>query len=316
MKVLEFTGVSRAFGRLQVLEDITFAVEPGQVIGLLGRNGAGKTTLLRLAMGMLVPQAGSVRIFGEDPRSDPVAIRRRIGFVAEDQDLPPFLKVHSVLEMYRSLYPSWDETFAVEMMNRFELPPDRKIKDLSRGQARQVALLCAVSHRPDLLILDEPAGGLDPAARREFMETSIRLLNEEGTTILFSSHHMNDVERMASRLVMIHEKQKWIDSDLDDIREGYCLVQVPAGQSAGQSAEQSAGQSAGQSGNGGLDGQKLLGVPQCLCARNHGDSIHAVFELDPESSAQVLKNELGVENAQCRSINLEEMFIELVGRQS
>jgi ABC-type multidrug transport system ATPase subunit len=298
MCVLEFTDVHRGYGQGDVLTALNLQVRQGEVIGLLGRNGAGKTTLIRLVMGMLIPNKGTVKVFGEDPRKDPVATRKRIGYVAEDQELPPFLKAREVIAMYRDLYPNWDEKFAADLMQRFELPPDRKIKDLSRGQARQVALLCAVSHRPDLLILDEPAGGLDPAARREFMETSIRLLNEGGTTILFSSHHMTDVERMASRLVMIHEKQKWIDSDLDDIREGYCLAQLP--------------------GNGSIDGPRLLTIPQCLCARRHGDALHAVFELDPESCAQKLRSELGgdIEPVQCRSIKLEEMFIELAGRQS
>lgn len=298
MCVLEFNGVHRGYGHGDVLTALNLQVRQGEVIGLLGRNGAGKTTLIRLVMGMLIPNKGTVKVFGQDPRKDPVATRRRIGYVAEDQELPPFLKAREVIAMYRSLYPNWDEAFATDLMQRFELPPDRKIKDLSRGQARQVALLCAVSHRPDLLILDEPAGGLDPAARREFMETSIRLLNEGGTTILFSSHHMTDVERMASRLVMIHEKQKWIDSELDDIREGYCLAQLPAG--------------------GAVDGAQLLTIPQCLCARRHGDALHAVFELDPEACGRALRSELGrdAEAVQCRTIKLEEMFIELVGRQS
>jgi len=296
MCVLEFNEVSRGYGGEEVLSGINLQVHAGEVIGLLGRNGAGKTTLIRLVMGMLRPEKGRVKVFGEDPRRDPVATRRRIGYVAEDQELPPFLKVRDVVAMYRELYTGWDEAFATDLMNRFELPPARKVKDLSRGQARQVALLCAVSHRPDLLILDEPAGGLDPAARREFMETSIQLLNEEGTTILFSSHHMSDVERMASRLVMIHEKQKWIDSDLDDIREGYSLAQLPA--------------------SGGIDGAKLLSIPQCLCARTRGDALHAVFELEPDACARTLRETLGAQQVQSRTINLEEMFIELVGRNS
>jgi ABC-2 type transport system ATP-binding protein len=176
------------------------------------------------------------------------------------------------------------------------LPPDRKIKDLSKGQARQVALLCAVSHRPELLILDEPAGGLDPAARREFLETSIQLLVEEEATILFSSHHMSDIERMASRLVMIHDHQKWIDSEVDAIREGYCLAQVPR--------------------NKGVDGEKLLTMSGCLCARGHGEAWHGVFELDPDTCSRQLQEQLGLAEINCRTINLEEMFIELAGRSS
>jgi ABC-2 type transport system ATP-binding protein len=288
--------VSRGYGAGDVLSKISFGVDQGEVIGLLGRNGAGKTTLIHLVMGMLAAREGKVRVFGLDPRAQAVAVKRRIGYVAEDQELPEFLKVREVIALYRQLYSGWDESMAGDLIRRFELPPDRKIKDLSRGQARQVALLCAVSHRPELLILDEPAGGLDPAARRQFLETSIRLLNETGTTILFSSHHMGDVERMASRLIMIHEHQKWIDSELDDIREGYSLALVPA--------------------ETGVDGEKLLTLPSCLCARRHGDVYHAVFELEPDLCCRSLKSELNVMTIQCRRLGLEEMFIELAGRES
>ncbi len=296
MKIFEFDSVSRGYGSGDVLSRISFGVDRGEVIGLLGRNGAGKTTLIHLVMGMLAPREGEVKVFGMDPRQDPVEVKSRIGYVAEDQELPDFLKVREVIAMYSQLFEGWDDSMARDLIKRFELPPDRKIKDLSRGQARQVALLCAVSHRPELLILDEPAGGLDPAARRQFLETSIRLLNETGTTILFSSHHMGDVERMASRLIMIHDHQKWIDSDLDTIREGYSLALVPA--------------------EAVVDGERLLSLPSCLCVRRHGDLFHAVYELDPDTCCQSLRKELAVETIQCRSLGLEEMFIELAGRES
>lgn len=296
MSVLEFRNVHRAYGALEVLKGIDLQVRQGDVVGLLGRNGAGKTTLIKLVMGMLAPDKGEVRVFGLDPRERPVEVKQRIGYVSEDQELPPFLKVRDVIDLYRGLFPTWDDSFADELAGGFDLPPGRRVKDLSRGQTRQVALLCAVSHRPELLILDEPAGGLDPAARRDFLETSIRLLNEEGTTILFSSHHMNDVERMASRLVMIHDNEKWIDSELDDIRQGYCLAQIPLSE--------------------GLDSERLLSNPNCLCVRSRGDALHAVFELDPDTCRAVLAGSFDVAHSQCRTINLEDMFIELAGRSS
>ncbi len=296
MCILEFKNVHRSFGSKEVLQGIDLQIRQGDVVGLLGRNGAGKTTLLKMVMGLLAPQKGEIEVFGLDPRKNPVEVKRRIGYVGEDQELPSFLKVKDVLQLYRGLFPKWDVNFANELASRFELPSSRKIKDLSRGQARQVALLCAVSHRPELLILDEPAGGLDPAARRDFLETSIELLNEEGTTIIFSSHYMTDVERMANRLVMIHENEKWIDSDLDDIREGYCLAQIPDSQN--------------------FDAEKLLTNPHCLCVHHRGQAVHAVFELDPESCQSTLSQHFQIENSHCRTINLEEMFIELVRRSS
>jgi ABC-2 type transport system ATP-binding protein len=296
MSVIELSGVSRGYGSEKVLTDMDLRVAKGEVVGLLGRNGAGKTTLIRLILGLIRPWQGKVEVFGVAPTAEPLEVKRRIGYVAEDQELPSGLKVAEVIDMHRRLFPGWDNRWAADLARRFELPPDRKIKDLSKGQARQVALLCAVSHRPELLILDEPAGGLDPAARREFLETSIELLVDQEATILFSSHHMSDIERMASRLVMIHDHQKWIDSEVDAIREGYCLVQVPA--------------------TDGMDGEQLLSVGSCLCARRRGEIWHGVFELDPESCARALQEQLGLSGLRPRTINLEEMFIELAGRSS
>jgi ABC-2 type transport system ATP-binding protein len=297
MSVLEFHEVRRAYRKgSDVLHDLTFSVERGQVIGLLGRNGAGKTTLLRVAMGMLAPQHGRVRVFDLDPRARAVEIKRRIGYVSEDQALPSYLTVGQVIDLYRALYPTWDQALAGELAERFQLARREKIGRLSRGQARQVALLCAVSHRPELLLLDEPAGGLDPVARREFLETAIRLLNEAGTTIVFSSHYMSDVERLAERVVMIHDGRLFLDSDLDSLRESFSLALVPPGD--------------------GVDRRRLLLVDGCIGVRERDDALHAVFRLPPDGARAAIEQALGARAANCCSIALEEMFIELAGGQS
>ena len=296
-KVLEFMDVHRSYhGGPDVLDGVSFSVEGGEVVGLLGRNGSGKTTMLRIAMGMLEAQRGDVRVFGLDPRRDAVQIRRRIGYVAEDQQLPPFLKVGAVIDLHRGLYPGWDPEMAADLAGRFNLPIDARISSLSKGQARQVALLCAVSHRPDLLVLDEPAGGLDPAARRLFLETSIRHLGDTGSTILFSSHHMNDIERLAGRLLMIHDGGLWIDSDVDSIREGYCLAMLPAG--------------------AGYDTASLLKLDSCLCVRERDGVLRAVFESSPGRTRQSLGMDKRESDLKVAVLDLEEMFIELVGGAS
>jgi len=297
MRVLELRDVHRAYRRgRDVLKAVDLTVDQGEVIGLLGQNGAGKTTLLRIAMGMLEPQRGQVRVFDKDPRREPVAVKRQVGYVSEDQILPGFLRVREVVDLHRRLFPGWDEDLAAALASRFRMDGAARIKDLSKGEARQVALLCAVAHRPPLLLLDEPAGGLDPAARREFLETAIELLGESGSTILFSSHHMTDVERMASRLVMLHDGVKWIDSALDDVREGYCLALIPR--------------------EAGVAAADLLRLPACLSARERDDAVRAVFELAPEPCQRTLAEALGVDRARCVPLALEEMFIELVGGRS
>jgi ABC-2 type transport system ATP-binding protein len=296
MNVLEFDGIWRAYRRgTDVLTGVGFGIPAGQVVGLLGKNGAGKTTLLRIAMGMLEPQQGTVRVLGLDPRRDPVAVKRRIGYVAEDQILPPFLKVEEVLDLHRGLFPTWDDDLAGRLATRFELPRRARISTLSKGQARRVALVCAVAHRPELLLLDEPASGLDPAARREFLETSIQLLDESGCAILFSSHYMSDVERMADRIVLLHDGKVLVDNGLDELREGFSLALVPHAQ--------------------GVTRERLLGIESCVAVRDRPDALHAILRREPAAARGTLMQSLGVNDVRCQAIALEDMFVELVAGQ-
>jgi ABC-2 type transport system ATP-binding protein len=242
---------------------------------------------------MLETQQGTVRLFGLDPREKPLEVKRRIGYVSEDQILPPFLRVGEVIDLHRGLFPDWDDDLEARLVERFEISLRKKIKTLSKGQARQVALLCAVAHRPELLLLDEPAGGLDPAARREFLETSIQLLNEAGTTILFSSHYMTDVERLADRVVMIHDGKVLIDRELDSLREEYSLALVPDDHQVSR--------------------ERLLGLESCLAVRRRADGLHAILAHEPQQAQQILQREVGISDAHCTLIALEELFVELVG---
>jgi ABC-2 type transport system ATP-binding protein len=234
-----------------------------------------------------------VRVFGLDPRQHPLEVKRRVGFVSEDQILPPFLTSDQVIDLHRQLFPTWDDDLARQLTSHFQIPSRARVKALSRGQARQLALLCAVSHRPDLLLLDEPAGGLDPLARRDFLETAIHLLNDTGTTILFSSHYMSDVERLAGRIVMLHDSRVLIDSDLDQLREAFCVALLPHDR--------------------GLTRERLLDLEGCLGARRRSDGMHAVFRLAAASAKRQLEGDLDLRGVVCRPVALEEMFIEIAG---
>ena len=294
MSVLTLADVHRSFEPgVAVLEGVDLAVEAGEVVGLLGRNGAGKTTLIHIAMGMLHQQRGTVEVFGQNPHRRPVEVKRHVGFVSENQILPAFLKVHEVVELHRSLFPTWDEEMARKLIDRFALRPGKRIKTLSKGQARQVALLCALCHRPELLLLDEPAGGLDALARREFLETAIQALNETGTTILFSSHYLSDVERLAGRVVMLHDASVLIDNSIDELHESFSIALVPHRPQGTSDA--------------------LLALPECLGVRVRTDAVHAVFRLEPTEAQALIAHRLGVVDALCRTAGLEEMFIEIAG---
>lgn len=297
MNVFECVDIHKSFERgKDVLHGVNFSIGTGEVVGLLGKNGAGKTTLMRIAMGLIAARQGRVSLFGLDPRTDPIAVKSRVGYVSEEQILPDFLTVDEVISLHRTLFPSWDRKLEKEMRMGFNVPGRDRIGALSKGQARQVALLCALAHRPELLLLDEPAGGLDPAARREFLETAIRLLGETDTTILFSSHYMQDVERLANRVVLIHEGGILVDSSLDDLRERHSLVLVPL--------------------DAGVSPDEIRGLEGCLAARERSDAVHAVFHRPSSEARTIVEQRLGVMDARYESVPLEEMFIELVGGRS
>ena len=295
--LLELRDIVRGFGgAAPVLNGVTLSVKREEIVGLLGRNGAGKTTLLHLAMGMLHPHAGTVRVFGLAPTEHPVAVKRRIGYVAEDQVLPPNACVADLLALHRTLFPSWDAALERQLIDRFALrDQSRKMRTLSKGEARQVALICAVCHRPELLILDEPAGGLDPAARREFLEISIQLLNREGASIIFSSHHMGDVERLGGRVALLDGGTMRLDAELDVLREQYCIAILPCVP--------------------GLDQAALARLPHCVRVRMIGHAFHVVFHGEPELVQRQLRDALGVVDAQCQRVPLEELFVALVGAE-
>ena len=292
--VLEFLNISRSYKKgVPVLRGVSFSVHEGEIAGLLGRNAAGKTTLIHIAVGLLSPDGGAVRVFGLSPTENPVEVKRRIGFVSEDQALPPGSTVAELIAFHRYLFPRSDQDLERQLLDRFSLPRGSKIGRLSKGQARQAALLCAVCHRPELLLLDEPAGGLDPVARREFLETSIQLLNREGMAILFSSHHMTDVERVGSRVILLDQGKVRLDRDLDRIREDICIAVVPRASAP--------------------DAAAVERIPGCLRVRPVFDDWHAVMEGTPETARLQLAESLGIDGIRCVRVPLEELFIELVG---
>jgi ABC-2 type transport system ATP-binding protein len=291
---LEFENVGRRYkSNVPVLQDVTFGIDFGEITGLLGRNGAGKTTLIRLAMGLLHPDTGSVRVFGLHPTRDPVAVKRRIGYVAETQILPPMVSLAGLISLHRKLFPAWDDDLQRQLLERFSLQPKARISSLSKGQARQAALLLAVCHRPELLILDEPAAGLDPIARREFLETAIQLLNREGTAILFSSHHMSDVERLGGRIVLLDKGRICLDSELDTLKEELCLAILPELR--------------------GPEARDLERLPGYLHLRMMPGACHVVFRGSPAVVEAQVHQALGQNGLRIVRMPLEELFIEMVG---
>ncbi len=221
MDVVRIEGLVRRFRRAAALDGVSLRVRPGTVHGLVGENGAGKTTLLEHILGGYRPQAGTVSVFGQDPVKDPVAVLSRIGYLSEERDIPGWMTVRELMRYSKAFYPGWDDAYAEQKRSDFGLDPGAKIKTLSRGERAKAGLLCAIAYRPPLLLLDEPSSGLDVTARHDILEAIVRTVADEGRTVLFSSHLLDEVERVSDNITMLHHGKVVLDGPLDEIKENY-----------------------------------------------------------------------------------------------
>jgi ABC-2 type transport system ATP-binding protein len=216
--VVAITNLSRRFGPKAALDDVSLYVPRGSVFGLVGENGAGKTTLIKHILGLLRAESGTVRAFGIDPVSDPVSVLGRIGYLSEQPDLPGWMRVDELLRYTQAFYPKWDAAYAQELLVQFGLNPLQRLNTLSKGQAAKAGLLIAQAHRPELLLLDEPSSGLDPLVRRTILEAVIRTVADEGRTVFFSSHLLEEIERVSDQIAMLHQGKLVLCGPLDEIK--------------------------------------------------------------------------------------------------
>jgi ABC-2 type transport system ATP-binding protein len=219
--IVEVCNLRRTFGSTVALNDLSLAVPRGGVFGLIGGNGAGKTTLIRHLLGMLRAQSGRVSVFGSDPVLDPVGVLGRIGYLSEDRDLPNWMRIHELIRYTQAFYPNWDSAYASQLLQDFDLDPKVKVKGLSRGQRARAGLLIALAHRPELLVLDEPSSGLDPVVRRDILGSIIRTIADDGRTVFFSSHLLDEVERVADRVAIIHKGQVMLSASMESIKQSH-----------------------------------------------------------------------------------------------
>ena len=207
------------YGGRCVLDDISFDVPNGCIYGLLGRNGIGKTTIIRILLGLESPSKGETYLSGRNSTELSAKDRGRIGYVAEGHHLIQQYKVGRLIELCRSLSLNWDQGFFEKLIETFRLPMDRKVKQLSTGMRAQLNLALAMAIDPELLILDDPTLGLDTIARREFLELAIDLIGKDGKTILFSSHILSDVERIADRVGIISAGKLVVDCAMEELKQ-------------------------------------------------------------------------------------------------
>lgn len=222
--VIDVRNLSRSFGDTRALIDVSLAVPRGVVFGLVGENGAGKTTFIKHLLGLFRAQQGSVRVFGLDPVADPPGVLGRIGYLSEDRDLPDWMRVDELLNFTQAFFPQWDKLLAAELLATFELNPRQRVKSLSRGQRARAGLLLALAHRPELLVLDEPSSGLDPIVRRDILSAIIRTVADEGRTVLFSSHLLDEVERVADQVTLLHAGRLVLSQPIERLLESHRRV--------------------------------------------------------------------------------------------
>ena len=219
MVVLKATGLKRSFGRHAAVDGVNLEVRAGEIYGFLGINGAGKTTTIRMLMGIIASQAGTITLLGETTRRTGVRLKRHIGYVSQDQNFYPWMTCERLGNFVGSFYPTWDKSEFFRLLEIFEIPRGRKVSQLSGGMKAKLALALAITPKPKLLILDEPTAGLDPVARRDFLDIIASQARTYQRTTFFSSHLIDEVERCADRIGIIHAGKMRFEGALAQLRD-------------------------------------------------------------------------------------------------
>ena len=290
--IIATRGLSKAYGDKPALRNLDLAVPRGSICGFLGRNGAGKTTTLKLLLGMLRPDAGEIRLFGEPVESESasVAVRRRTAFVSEDKDLYPYMTVGQTIRFTRPFFPTWRRDLEEEYLHLFRLPLEKPVPKLSKGMRTQLMLLLAMARGASLLIMDEPTSGLDPAVTEEVLQALAGLAASDGTTIFFSSHQLAEVEQICDRVCLIDRGQVVIDGVLDELKSEYRRILLV------------------------FDGeppQELARVPGVDHVRRRGRTASLLVHADADEVADRTR-EFGPRSVEIHPVTLKELFLDHV----
>lgn len=287
------SDLSKSFRDNIAVNGLDLSVPRGSVYGLIGRNGAGKTTTLRLLMGLLKPGRGSAKVLGHDLWTAPREVRQRVAYVSQEQQLPPSKSTAELCLDLSRLYDRWDFALAGKLVKRFGIRVDAPMAALSGGDQRKVAVLLAFSARPDVLILDEPAAGLDPIARRQLMEEIVDFLGDGGErTVLFSTHILEDLERVAEHVGIMDRGRMLAEGRLEDLQSGMRRIQVI------------------------FNGPTVPGdfrLPGTLRSRTEGPVFTAVARLETPQQLDEIRALPGVRVSDF-PLGLQDLFIELLDR--
>jgi ABC-2 type transport system ATP-binding protein len=290
---IELSGVSKRFGRTLAVDNLSLTIARGSTFGLLGPNGAGKSTTIKMLMGMLSITAGEVRVLDLDVSRSATSVKQFVGYVPETHHVYRWMRVGEVIGFCRALFTAWNDQTCREMLERFGLDPRKKVKHLSKGMLVKLSLLLAVSHDPELLILDEPVAGLDPLAREEFLDGVLRTICQRGQTVLISSHTLDDVRRLADTVGILYEGRLLVQGRIDEMLAGTKRIRATL-----------------------RDGRRPAGLP----AGTIYDSLHGrewlvtVGQFGPQKLDEVRALE-GVEHVEVIDLGLEDLFKDIVKGQ-
>lgn len=281
---LAVRGLVHCYEGSNVLTGVDLALSPGSVLGLIGRNGAGKSTLIRAMLGLLVPLAGEARVFGEPALRLSDSAKSRLAYVPQQPEALGWLTAAQMLDYVGRFYPSWDARFATKTLERWKVAPNKLLAKLSPGERQRVDLIRALASQPQLLVLDEPAAALDPVARRELLREVALRAGESGTTVLFSTHIVSDLERIASDIAFLHEGKLLLHCAADDTKERYARLWLPPAMSA-------------------------AAPDQSLSRRRHEDgSLSLVVERDTHGQ---WPEAVRLPGARIDALGLEDLFVEI-----
>lgn len=286
---VETHNLGRTFGMFEAVKGVDLTVLKGTVFGLLGVNGAGKSTIIKMIVGHLRPTSGRIRVLGRTLEEDFIEIRRRVAYVSENRYLYEWMTVAESLKFTRAFHANWDDRKAADLLKRFSLPPEKKIKQLSRGNRARLCLLLALAYNPELIILDEPTSGLDPIVRRDFIENIVSEISDEGKTVLFSSHIVEEVERVADYVGIINDGEMLLVNSIDEIKASHKRVRYAT--------------------NG--TRPEVAGVPGVTAIENgRHEQVLTVHDFGDETMRALA--ERGVANPEVLPISLEDIFVNTV----
>jgi ABC-2 type transport system ATP-binding protein len=280
--------LGKSFGSKRVLDDVSFAVQPGDVVGVLGKNGAGKTTLLELMLGFTPASTGTVRIFGHDSYRMPADAKARIGFVPQQDELLSPLSAGDQIRLIASFYKQWDHALIARLSAAWGVDPNARVRALSVGERQKLSILLALGHRPDILILDEPVASLDPIARRQFLEQIVDVAADGQRSVVFSSHIVSDIERLANRIWILKEGRFYWNGDLDSLKESFVRVHIRGARAL----------------------PEALVIPHAVTVRPQDAHAIAIVSEWTEAARTAIEMATGA-TVEVERLSLEEIFVEL-----